>query len=816
MPLAVTGASQWGVVVPVEKTNLLSNPSFEKGTAGWGTLQAGTIGTTSQFQQFGAWSGSIAPTSNGTTGAISPTFSAGNGTDYYFSAYVRGANGIPYKLGVGDSNGVNLVGSTNFTGGGTWQRVVGSWTESVGATRRLVLQKAGNADTSAVYIDGVQIEPGSVTTYIDGDQDGCNWISVPHASTSFRSGQSRSGGSVIALGDLGLAVNDSLGIGMPPTENSAQSYAILDGAQYQRTRYGARAFTLTGKPIHGTTRQDFHALRQRLVDAFQIDTVTPQQPTRFVYVGGLGTMQIDAYYESGLEMNQTDGPMAEAVALKFVAEEPAWHAPTQEGTSLAPRVALGSTNFLAQRDPLGRWGTLGIAGTTVNNTVRCLAYGSTDGLIWAGGDFGSAGGTACLALTTYNPTTQRFGTVLAGTLSAAPTHIYSLVFNPGGTLFLGGEFHSVNGTQAQYVAQMVNNAYGTLSGGTVDNIVDELLFTATGTLLAAGLFAQAGGTRAVSVAMYTGAWGTLGPGSVTGEVRALAYAPQGSGTVYLGGDIVTLGGTAANCVGFWSRNGFGTLLTGMTGGAGTHVYDLLRAPNGTLIAVGQFGNAGGATAINIASWNGVAWSGMGTVYGTAAEVRYITRLNDRTLITGNFPSAGAFPTPDNAAYVGAGGNFLPIDIDLPASGTVFSAITTPSGTQYWAGTFSGTAQAASVAQIVNTGRAPAYPTVWMRNTSTGTARVYSLTNTTTNTTIAFNLSLLPSEEATLVLTPGNRTFTSSFRENIFDALIPGSNLTAWNLLPGTNVVSFFGDNDSLITSFYWQPRSMSADGGTIY
>jgi hypothetical protein len=74
----------WHIVVPTGRTdrNQAINPSFELGTAGCGTIQAGTVGTTSGAQAFGAWSGSVATTTNGTAGVMGPSFTAGNGTAY--------------------------------------------------------------------------------------------------------------------------------------------------------------------------------------------------------------------------------------------------------------------------------------------------------------------------------------------------------------------------------------------------------------------------------------------------------------------------------------------------------------------------------------------------------------------------------------------------------------------------------------------------------------------------------------------------------------------------------------------------------------
>ena len=130
--------------------------------------------------------------------------------------------------------------------------------------------------------------------------------------------------------------------------------------------------------------------------------------------------------------------------------------------------------------------------------------------------------------------------------------------------------------------------------------------------------------------------------------------------------------------------------------------------------------------------------------------------------------------------------------------------------------FQGLGFAASVGTIVNVGRAQSYPTLRLRNLSSGTARAYQLLNTTTGNAIFFNYTLLPSESALLTLQPGARSFTSSMRGNIFGLIQPGSNLATWALLPGTNYVSFFSDNDSLEASFFWTPKSHSIDGGTVF
>jgi hypothetical protein len=157
-----------------------------------------------------------------------------------------------------------------------------------------------------------------------------------------------------------------VGVGVPPIEVSSQSFAVTDGAQFQRQRAGQRKFSLTAKPIVGTSLADFHNVRRTIFDAFKPDLTTAQQPVRFLYYGAQGTQQIDAYYEKGLELGNMDGVIAENAAISFVATDPYFYAPTQQGTTLPARVFLGSVNYMARRSPLGQWGTMGqTSGTTL-------------------------------------------------------------------------------------------------------------------------------------------------------------------------------------------------------------------------------------------------------------------------------------------------------------------------------------------------------------------------------------------------------------------------------------------------------------------
>jgi len=240
--------------------------------------------------------------------------------------------------------------------------------------------------------------------------------------------------------------------------------------------------------------------------------------------------------------------------------------------------------------------------------------------------------------------------------------------------------------------------------------------------------------------------------------------------------------------------------------------------------IGTLGN--GIVTPSILQWNGVSETsvgngiGVGTIVGATASLVFKVVANPSTgavIASGGGWGGvvGSVLVPDNMA-IWNGASWLPLDIDLDDSNAQIRAIAfTPTGGMLIGGSFSGTAHAASVGTIVNAGRAQVYPTLRIRNNSSGTARVYQLLNTTTNNGIYFNYNMIPSEQITLVTQPGVRSFQSSSFGNVFNTILPGSNLATFALQPGTNYISFLSDNDSIEASLFWQPRSWSADGGTI-
>jgi hypothetical protein len=790
----------WGVVIPKGGVNHVQNPSFETGTAGWaGTAAVGaTLGTVSDRQAFGAWS--LQASGGGDLGATT-TAALGSGSAYTASAYVRfvGALGTAQISLAGTSTRVTVPADT-------WQRIsVGTVTPSA-ASYTLAVMRINTAN--AIYIDGAQIEAGSLTTYMDGDQEGCTWEGVAHASRSIRSGDQRTGGTVYPLASIGLTPEETPGIGAAPTTNQLQPYAISDGAEYQRTRYEARPFTLN-TTFTGTTYQDLHITRRRVMDVIKAGRTPTPAPVRLLYWGAGGTVSIDALYSEGMD-GAYNNVVAEQAAVRFVAPDPAWSDALDQGTSLAPHVGMGSVNYLAWRDPEGRWGTFSGALNSVTG-VYTIEPAPT-GTIFVGGRFGSVGADRAHGMARIDAGV--LGTVAGGTAATSSDSVYALLWAPWGTLFAGGDFVTMAGTTTRGVARW-NGAWGTLTGGTIGGPATPRVFAFTpdarGNVVVGGKFTLAGGTTANQIATWNGAWGTLTGGGLNGAGSVFALERFGGGAIAVGGEIPTAGGVTAPGIAIYSPSeAWGSTAGGQLGTA----IALAITPGQDLYTVASTNSSLGSAFRARAGAEEV----MGSVaFLAAAGASFLTSMvalpDGRVLAAPAGSVLTGFAAPFGyAAWNGY--SWLPADLKfVTGSGTaVYALAQDGQGTLYVGGAFQGSAIRASVATVINRGMSDGYPSLRLRNAGAGTARVYQLLNITTGDNLWFNYVMAPAEQAILDLSAG-ASFTSDVQGTIVSRILGGSNLSTWRLAPGTNIVSFFADSVSIRADLFWRPKHISADGG---
>ncbi|WP_035558499.1 T9SS type A sorting domain-containing protein [Hymenobacter sp. IS2118] len=229
-----------------------------------------------------------------------------------------------------------------------------------------------------------------------------------------------------------------------------------------------------------------------------------------------------------------------------------------------------------------------------------------------------------------------------------------VVVRAGTNIYIGGAFTVVGTISANRVAKWDGTAWsalgtGIVSNGVFDTYVRALAVASNGDLFVGGQFSQAGGVAANHVARWNGtAWSSLGTGAANGVsagsgyvVNALAVA--GNGDVYAGGSFVQAGGVAAANMARWNGTTWNALGTGIPNGSSSYVLALAVAASGEVYAGGQFTQAGGISADNVAKWNGLTWSSLSFAgaNGTNSAVNALAvAANGDLYAGGRFVAAG--------------------------------------------------------------------------------------------------------------------------------------------------------------------------------
>lgn len=774
------------ILQPQAGTNLIANPSFETGTTGWSAILA-SISAWPTWQMRGLWSLRVKPSPDPSDG-VYYSVTVANTDTYTFSVYGLFVAGESYQIRIANSSGTTIGSALNFTGTGVDQRV--SVTASVIAQPvRLYVQKVGNFSGNAYYIDAAQLETGNAaTTYIDGDQDGCTWTATPHASASIRSAQYSSGGKWLDwTDDLGLDLIDIQGLGMPPTENVAVPYALLPGAQFQRSIPRSRVITIIGL-ARGSTWANLHQLRNVLIGRVNADVVSPQQPITLRYTGAGGTVTVQAYYDSGLEIAQTIG-FNEQFALRMVAHDPYVYAEDDDAVQLS---VDSVTTSLAHLDMDGTW-QFPISFTGEIYAIAPLS----DGTWVVGGDFTNAGGiAACDYIAQYDPAKGTFGAFGTGTNGIVRSIV---IIDPDQPAFVaGGDFTLAGGVAntvrvARYRASTGWSAYGTGA----NNTVRALTLNSSGGLIAAGDFTTINGVAANRIAVWNGTtWVAYGTG-LNGAGRALLWYNE---TLYVAGSFTTANGVTVNRVAYWDPSV--STFRAMAGGVNNTVYALVGTTSGVIYAGGAFTTAGGATALRVAAWNGSSWTALSS--GVDSQVNALALTPEDQLIVA---SEGTIIAPFGTSVYGAvaiwdGSTWAPFyHTDVDTTGGAVSGpqaiASRPDGAVCVGMRNPGCAiQYGVPVTITNTGTAPASPIV--------INGAYGLYNWTTGR--AYYLRL-----------PAALVDTRQGQQRIVNGsgiASPGLFLRgqlAITLQAGANTISLIAW-DSTTGYAYWRRRNLSADG----
>lgn len=768
------------ILVPTAATNEVLNPSFETGTTGY-TLVSSTLARSSTYQRRGVWSLEVTPQTGVASGVYYGTVNEVNGEARTFSVDILGVAGQAMRIQIRDNTGASVLSETTFTASGYWQRISLARTGAASVTRRLYIIRDAVASTAKFYVDGLYYS--SVDgTYLDGDMRGTvwgrndyGWNGVPHASTSWRSIQTRTGGTLLRIKNYARILN-LIGAGMLTMTNTA---AMLSSgfASFQESQPETRELVLP-LAFSGTIDQMI-AARAALISALNPDQTAYQQALtlRFQGIDSAGAdaaepVDLRCHYVDGLE-NIPDVPGVSRASPRFHAFIPYFAKAADLATTLGFNTTVANFARIGMRDEYGIWKALG---TGLNGTLRVLTIGP-DGLLYAGGEFTLAGGVANTAyIARWNGAAwEALGTGMNDT-------VFAIAFGPDGTLYAGGGFTTAGGGAANRIAKWNGSAWSALSTG-MDNAVLALAVYRDGSLYAAGDFTSAAGVaNTAHIARWSGStWNAVGTGTDS-SIYALVFGPDW--TLYAGGSFALAGGVADTAyIASWNGAVWAPLRTGME----ATVLALAFGPDGMLYAGGDFTDASGMPGTYyIAKWNGSSWLPLGG--GTNGAVYTLEFDAGGVLYAGgDFIQAGGIGMPDGVAQWN-NGTWLPLDINVQDAAAYFYALRIDSaGRLYAGGAWTGSNALSATSSTTSTSGARAYPVF----TFTGPGTLYQVKSYSTGKSIYFNgLTLLAGETATLDLGPETYHFGSAFRPYLDGYILNGSDLDFY-LINGTNYISAY-------------------------
>lgn len=801
------------IVQPMAAVNVVANPSIETNTVGYIGVGGATGVRSAAWQRRGAYSLAMTPTAGVNDGVFYQTVAMSGGRLYAMSVDILAAGGVPFQLYFANTLGQRQSPKAAFVASGEAQRPVLLWQPPTTSNYRCYITKDGHASTKIFYLDGLQVELGPASTYIDGDQRGFianqaayYWSGTPHASTSSRILATRAGGVEMDISKFGFTLLAVLGLGLGGYVNQFTPSAFVGGSQYEGTIAIERTFDLIGA-LTGRSHLELANHRSDLAQLLRPNTGVLQQPLllKVQMLDDCGDaagepVEIPCTFEPDGLVGQVDNDFQERVDLKFKIFLPfVARRDGEEGAALGFQGSVANANDGLYRAAAGQWTALGAG---FNAQVLAMAVDLANNRVYFGGDFTTAGGTLVNRITYWDG--AQFVAMADGVAGGG---VNGIKVAANGDVWIVGSFTSVNGAATKGIARWnfatsTWTAFNLSTTGFVGMLAVDI--AADGTVYIGGSFTDLNGTaNNDNIVKYDGAsWLPLGTGA-NGIVYAIRVAPDGK--VYVGGGFTAANGVTLNRIGYWNGTTF-VAMAGGTSAGGDQIRAIEIAPNGLVYMGGIFSTIGGVTAANIAYWNGVGFSAMGS--GVNQEVLGIAiSAAGVVYAAGNFTTAGGLTLADSlAAWNGSA--WVYVDVDLPGASNGRPLLFQE---QLFLGyNTSGTATAAALTTLTNSGSADAYPIYEF----TGPGKLYQLTNYTTGDALYFNLTLLSGETARLDLRPGNLSFVSSFRGDISGTILPGSSFGSWHLAPGANNASaYIGGTTSGATAIagHWAPTYLALE-----
>jgi hypothetical protein len=271
------------------------------------------------------------------------------------------------------------------------------------------------------------------------------------------------------------------------------------------------------------------------------------------------------------------------------------------------------------------------AATSFNNTVRAIAIGP-DGKVYFGGLFTNADGIAAAdGIVAYDPVANTFAAL--GTGVGGGGEVYVLTFGPNGVLYAGGDFGSMGGVaNTGGIAQWSGTVWATMGGASANNTVRAILVQGN-TLYAGGLFTGIFNIAANRIASWDVA-AAVGSALGTGANSTVnSFALGADGLLYIAGNFTTLNGVAIQYIATWNGAAFNRV--GDATALNAAVRTLRASPTGLLYLAGDFTTANSLTLPDKAAiWNGSTFVAIDVDMPGAAAPQWFTTAPDGTLYMG--------------------------------------------------------------------------------------------------------------------------------------------------------------------------------------
>jgi len=286
-------------------------------------------------------------------------------------------------------------------------------------------------------------------------------------------------------------------------------------------------------------------------------------------------------------------------------------------------------NIIAQNEI---WDDQFIAANAPNGTVTAM---TTDGNnIYIGGNFTTVAGLSANYIAKWDGTTwSALGTGLDG--------LVRTIAIDGTNVYVGGDFTTAGGSAANYIAMWDGSTWSNLTTGTDGSVYSIMI--KDGNTYVGGNFANSGGVSTNNISLWDGsAWSAITTGT-NGPVYTIA---NNGVDIFVGGDFTDAGGIAGtNYIAKWDGSAWDALLTGTN--------DIVRdiIVSGTAFyACGDFTIASSITVNRITKWNGTDFKALGAGLDGSA---YSIELNGSDLyVGGTFTTANAIPANNIAKYDG--------------------------------------------------------------------------------------------------------------------------------------------------------------------